>query len=30
MDLNNLLRNPLKKYSAYEPGEQPSGDGWIK
>ena len=30
MDLNNLIREPLKKYSAYEPGEQPTGDGWIK
>ena len=30
MDLNNLLRDPLKRFSAYEPGEQPTGDGWIK
>ncbi|MBN1801889.1 MAG: histidinol-phosphate transaminase [Candidatus Lokiarchaeota archaeon] len=30
MDLNNLIREPLKKYSPYEPGEQPTGDGWIK
>jgi histidinol-phosphate aminotransferase len=30
MDLNKLLREPLKKYSAYEPGEQPIGDGWVK
>lgn len=30
MDLQNLLRDSLKKYAAYEPGEQPEGDGWIK
>jgi len=30
MDLSNLLRETLKNYSAYEPGEQPTGDGWIK
>ncbi|MFX0072165.1 MAG: histidinol-phosphate transaminase [Candidatus Hermodarchaeota archaeon] len=30
MDLNNLLREAIKRYSAYEPGEQPTGDGWIK
>jgi len=30
MELQNLLRESLKKYSAYEPGEQPDGDGWIK
>ncbi|TFG06679.1 MAG: histidinol-phosphate transaminase [Promethearchaeota archaeon] len=30
MDLNNLIRKSLKRYSAYEPGEQPTGSGWIK
>ncbi|MFX1442730.1 MAG: histidinol-phosphate transaminase [Promethearchaeota archaeon] len=30
MDLNNLLRASLKRYSAYEPGEQPTDNGWIK
>lgn len=30
MDLSNLLRDTLKRYSAYQPGEQPTGDGWIK
>jgi len=30
MELQNLLRESLKKYSAYEPGEQPEGDGWVK
>ena len=30
MDLNNLLREPLKRFSAYTPGEQPTGEGWIK
>ncbi len=30
MDLNNLLRDPLKRFSAYVPGEQPTGEGWIK
>ena len=30
MDLNNLFRETLKNYSAYEPGEQPTGDGWTK
>jgi len=29
MDLNNLFRETLKNYSAYEPGEQ-LGEGWIK
>ncbi len=30
MDLENLFRDILKNYSAYEPGEQPEEDGWIK
>ncbi len=30
MELNELLRENLKKYSAYEPGEQTSEDGWLK
>ncbi len=30
MDLNVLLRKNLKKFNAYEPGEQPQGEGWIK
>ncbi|MFW9882276.1 MAG: histidinol-phosphate transaminase [Candidatus Thorarchaeota archaeon] len=30
MELNELLRENLKKYSAYEPGEQPIEDGWLK
>ena len=30
MDLDKLIRTTLKNYSAYEPGEQPQGDGWIK
>ncbi|MFX1257930.1 MAG: histidinol-phosphate transaminase [Promethearchaeota archaeon] len=30
MDLNSLLRDSLKNYSPYEPGEQPTGKGWIK
>ncbi|MHA1488401.1 MAG: histidinol-phosphate transaminase [Promethearchaeota archaeon] len=30
MDINKLLRKNLKKYSAYEPGEQPKEEGWIK
>ena len=30
MELQNLLRESLKKYSAFEPGEQPEGDGWVK
>ncbi|MFW9942065.1 MAG: histidinol-phosphate transaminase [Candidatus Thorarchaeota archaeon] len=30
MELNELLRENLKKYSAYEPGEQPTEDGWLK
>ena len=31
MDLNELLRETLKKkYSAYEPGEQPEEEGWGK
>jgi len=30
MNINELLRENLKKYSAYEPGEQPSNEGWIK
>ncbi|MFX0139021.1 MAG: histidinol-phosphate transaminase [Candidatus Hodarchaeota archaeon] len=30
MELNKLLRESLRKYSAYEPGEQPTEDGWVK
>ncbi|MFX1323460.1 MAG: histidinol-phosphate transaminase [Promethearchaeota archaeon] len=30
MELNELIRENLRKYAAYEPGEQPSGDGWLK
>lgn len=30
MDLNELIRPNLKKFSAYEPGEQPQEEGWIK
>ncbi len=30
MDLDKLFRKNLKTFSAYEPGEQPQGDGWIK
>ncbi|MHA1913737.1 MAG: histidinol-phosphate transaminase [Promethearchaeota archaeon] len=30
MDLNELIRENLKKYSAYEPGEQPAEEGWLK
>ncbi|MFX1479908.1 MAG: histidinol-phosphate transaminase [Promethearchaeota archaeon] len=30
MDISELLRENLKKYSAYEPGEQPTEEGWLK
>jgi len=30
MDLNKLIRSNLKNYTAYEPGEQPTTEGWIK
>jgi len=30
MELNKLLRENLRKYSAYEPGEQPKESGWLK
>jgi len=30
MELNELLRENLKRYLAYEPGEQPQEDGWLK
>ena len=30
MELNELLRENLKKYSSYEPGEQPTEEGWLK
>ncbi|MHA2006480.1 MAG: histidinol-phosphate transaminase [Promethearchaeota archaeon] len=30
MELNELLRENLKKYSEYEPGEQPTEEGWLK
>ncbi|MFX1316662.1 MAG: histidinol-phosphate transaminase [Promethearchaeota archaeon] len=30
MDLNQLIRSSLKNYAAYEPGEQPTEEGWLK
>ncbi|MFX1236152.1 MAG: histidinol-phosphate transaminase [Promethearchaeota archaeon] len=30
MDIEKLIRDSLRKYVPYEPGEQPTGDGWIK
>ncbi len=30
MDLNVLLRENLKKFTSYEPGEQPTEEGWTK
>ncbi len=30
MELNKLIRENLRKYSAYEPVEQPIEDGWVK
>ncbi|MFX1277022.1 MAG: histidinol-phosphate transaminase [Promethearchaeota archaeon] len=30
MDLDKFIRKSLKNYAAYEPGEQPQGDGWVK
>jgi len=30
MELNKLIRAILRKYSAYEPVEQPIEDGWVK
>ncbi|TFG18240.1 MAG: histidinol-phosphate transaminase, partial [Promethearchaeota archaeon] len=30
MNIDELVRKQLKKFSAYEPGEQPQGEGWIK
>ncbi|MHA2391193.1 MAG: histidinol-phosphate transaminase [Promethearchaeota archaeon] len=30
MELNELLRENLRKYTAYEPGEQPTDEGWLK
>ncbi len=30
MELNKLKRENLRKYSAYEPVEQPMEDGWVK
>lgn len=30
MNINELFRENLKKFSAYEPGEQPTTEGWIK
>lgn len=30
MNLNQLIRENLKKFSGYEPGEQPSTEGWVK
>ncbi|MGV9173069.1 MAG: histidinol-phosphate transaminase [Promethearchaeia archaeon] len=30
MNLEKLKRESLKKFSPYEPGEQPQGEGWVK
>ena len=30
MNLNELIRPSLKNFTAYEPGEQPVEDGWVK
>jgi len=30
MELNKLIREHLRKYSAYEPVEQPMEEGWVK
>ncbi|MBD3341518.1 MAG: histidinol-phosphate transaminase [Candidatus Lokiarchaeota archaeon] len=30
MDIKKIVRSSLRNYSAYEPGEQPQGGGWIK
>jgi histidinol-phosphate aminotransferase len=30
MELNELLRENLRNYAAYEPGEQPTDEGWLK
>ncbi len=30
MELNQLIRENLRKYSSYEPVEQPTEDGWVK
>ena len=30
MELEKLFRENLRNYSAYEPEEQPEGDGWVK
>ena len=30
MDIEKLFRENLKNFTAYEPGEQPVGEGWIK
>ncbi|MBD3197949.1 MAG: histidinol-phosphate transaminase [Candidatus Lokiarchaeota archaeon] len=30
MELNKLIRSSLRKYNAYEPGEQPTEEEWIK
>ncbi|MFO8018927.1 MAG: histidinol-phosphate transaminase [Promethearchaeia archaeon] len=30
MNVNQLKREILKKFSPYEPGEQPQGEGWVK
>lgn len=29
MELNKLIRENLRKYSEYEPGEQPTEEGWV-
>ena len=29
MELNKLIRENLRKYSAYEPGEHPTEDDWV-
>ncbi len=30
MELNKLIRENLRKYSAFEPVEQPEGNGWVR
>ncbi|MHA1273176.1 MAG: histidinol-phosphate transaminase [Promethearchaeota archaeon] len=30
MNIDELIRDNLKNFTPYEPGEQPTGDGWIK
>ena len=30
MELEKLIRENLRNYNAYEPEEQPEGDGWVQ